>query len=226
MSEPEDSADTERSGSEEGEMSESEDSAEILEAAVQDIVTEQKYTNERFSLYRNGRYAFKKTMDDIISLKDRGRPEIYDKVMNRRVPRNSYRGIFTTEDRAELKALADQQQEFHGEKRRYRPMPDLEKRDIRVAFSGAARLLNNKFRFVRYLAAGGQGMVSLWEYRPGRGKLYRLVMKVAKETRFRIDSQGRLGLDKQALAGEKYFMAVSLYDYGWVTAARMLIQEL
>jgi hypothetical protein len=87
----------------------------------------------------------------------------------------------------------------------------------------AGQIMNNTFRFIRYLGNGGQGMVSLWEYRPGPRQVHRLVLKVSTVTKLGPGPNPKQVPDTAQVEREKDFMTVSSI---LEASVQMLIRDL
>lgn len=143
------------------------------------------YTLEKFSLCRNGTVNYSLSLAGIMGLRNMGRQEHYNRLWARQAPRPNYifsKGRFTDEERVRLQGITDQGKTYFGN-----PSPPLllspaVMRDARREARRAGRSVNNAFRFVKHLGQGGQGMVSLWEYRPCRGQTHLFVLKVPTST--------------------------------------------
>ncbi|KUI66988.1 hypothetical protein VM1G_02307 [Cytospora mali] len=151
--------------------------------AIRRLVKTQKYSQLKFSFYRNGNWDYTLSWQYIQGLRDSGMSDLYDRVMARPIPKGNYRGIFGDAERVILQDIADDNVEYLG-----RPRP---RAGVRAAMTDAAisaarrqvrlagRKMSKVFRFIKFLGNGGQGMVTLWEYRSLRGPVHRLVLKVS-----------------------------------------------
>lgn len=184
-----------------------------LRRTIGAVVMQQRYTQHKFSLYRNGDTNFRRSLGNLRELRQAGQADLWDRMRARQIPRGSYRGIFRDADRVALQDIADQRQLYFGVALRRpprisRPSMDTARGEVRRA----GQIMNNTFRFIRYLGHGGQGMVSLWEYRPGPRQVHRFVLKVSTATKPGPEPNDPEVADTDGVEKEKDFMTVSLHS--------------
>ncbi|KUI57802.1 hypothetical protein VP1G_05087 [Cytospora mali] len=183
--------------------------------AIRRLVATQKYSQLKFSFYRNGNWDYTLSWQYIQGLRDSGMSDLYDRVMVKPIPKGNYRGIFRDAERVILQDIADDNVEYLG-RPRPRPRPQA---GMRAAMGDAAisaarrqvrlagRKMSKAFRFIKFLGNGGQGMVTLWEYRSLRGPVHRLVLKVSTASKPNPDPNNVASVaENYGLLEEKVFL--------------------
>ncbi|ROV92956.1 hypothetical protein VMCG_09010 [Cytospora schulzeri] len=122
------------------------------------VVQEQKYDQLKFSLYRNGDPNFRWSLGSMWRFKQRGDRELWDRMQARDIPRPTYRGVFKEVDRVSLQAIATRMKRYFDAPRQLLMLSPTRMDDARREVRRAGQIMNNTFRFIKYLGSGGNGM--------------------------------------------------------------------
>lgn len=196
-------------------MAQAQAQAQLANAQGQ-LELEQAYCQHKFHYYRNGIYGYHISLEEIHAGAVAGSARAVARwadIQNRRLhhlPRVGAYG-FTQAHSARLNAVAvPSRQEFRTWRGRppALPRPDAESQaEVKTNLNNFRSLLRSTFRYIKCLGWGGEGIVSLWRYKPSRGAEHRVVMK-ASVRRGRSTASAA-----EDLIAERSMMTVSTISY-------------
>lgn len=162
--------------------------AALYQARVAEFREYQRYLQDRFELYRRGDHAHTVSLDDIKWDAFNGSPARLNRIHARQVPRVP--GQLNDNKRTILEPVARAAQRSYANVGGVNPANVVgnERLQARAEVRRAGQIMNvrRNFTFVKILGAGGNGMVVLWRFTPGRTQPalqqgYNVVMKITLE---------------------------------------------
>lgn len=165
-----------------------EEQLELL--AVQDIdfPEYQRYSQDRFWMYRSGRQPHTRSLDAIVMDSQAGYPQRLNRILNRQIPRVNYTAQLTDDIQTGLERRAVQNRSSY---RRVGAagaagganLSPAQKQVATDEFQRATAMMTARrsFHFVKILGSGGNGMVVLFKWTPGGNPLeqgHYVVMKL------------------------------------------------
>lgn len=171
---------------------------QLYQAEVAEFIEYQQYLQDKFELYRRGDGDHTESLHDIKLDAQHGLPGRLNGIHARQVPRANYTGRLNDNKRTILEPVARAAQRTYAYAvgvpinvvgvQRNQAVAEVRRagRTMDVGRAGRIQNLTRDFTFVKILGAGGNGMVVLWKFTPGRGppagqQAYDVVMKISLE---------------------------------------------
>lgn len=191
--------------------------AQTLAGAQDALELEQAYCQHKFHYYRNGLDGYHVSLQEIHAGAVAGNAHAIARwadIQNRwlhHLPRVGAIYGFTQAHSARLNAVAvpirQPFQTWRGRPPALRRPGAKDQAEVKKNLNNFRNLLRSTFSYIKCLGWGGEGVVSLWRYRPSRGAEHRVVMK-ASVRRGRSPASAT-----QDLIAERSMMTVSTIEY-------------